>query len=78
MMNEPETLAWEAQALSAQIKPLLAGRGPDVQGAVLADLVSTFLLGHISTKGEKATRALREEMFELWQDTVWKLVALER
>jgi hypothetical protein len=30
----------------AEIKPLLAGQGPDVQGAVLAELLGLWLAGH--------------------------------
>ncbi len=35
-----------ALALSARIKPLLAGHPPEVQGAALADLLSIWLAGH--------------------------------
>ena len=36
----------EIFALIESIKPLLAGRSPDVQGAVLADLTAIWLAGH--------------------------------
>jgi hypothetical protein len=32
--------------LSMMIRPLLAGRAPEVQGAVLGELVSLFIAGH--------------------------------
>ena len=38
--------ARQADALSDQIRPLLAGVGPDIQGAVVADLVAIWLSGH--------------------------------
>lgn len=34
------------QALMEMIKPLLAGHPPEVQGAVLADLLAYWLAGH--------------------------------
>jgi hypothetical protein len=35
-----------SQELVKQIEPLLAGKGPEVQGAALLDLVATWLAGH--------------------------------
>jgi hypothetical protein len=55
-----------------QICPLLAGLGPAVQSAVLADLVARWLAGH---RGD----ALQvEQLFALWVDTVRDLVAFAR
>lgn len=36
----------EVLDIAAQIGPLLRGRGPDIQGAVLAELVSLYIAGH--------------------------------
>jgi len=36
----------EVIAIADKIKPLLAGRTPEIQGAVLAELLSIFLAGH--------------------------------
>jgi hypothetical protein len=36
----------DAMRLSMMIRPLLAGRAPEVQGAVLGELVSLFIAGH--------------------------------
>lgn len=38
--------AYEVEHISRQIQPLLKDRGPEVQGGVLADLVSLWLAGH--------------------------------
>lgn len=54
----------EIQRVTDQIRPLLAGRGPDIQGAVLADLVSMWLAGH------QCSAALREEILALHVETV--------
>lgn len=55
-----------AVQLSEKIKPLLAGQGPDVQSAVLADLSSLWLAGMASE--------VREEMLKTWIATVRDLV----
>lgn len=38
--------AFESIARAKAFHPLLAGLGPDMQGAILADLLSTWVLGH--------------------------------
>lgn len=38
--------ASRVERLSMKIRPLLVGHGPDVQSAVLADLVSLWIAGH--------------------------------
>jgi hypothetical protein len=43
MSHADATLALE---ISESIKPLLAERDPNIQGAVLADLLSLWLAGH--------------------------------
>lgn len=45
-MTEFDKLSEETDLLGSQIHELLAGRSPEVQGAVLAGLVATWLAGH--------------------------------
>lgn len=52
----------------AAIHAQLAGRSPEIQGAILADLVATHLVGHPSV--------LREEMLQLFVATVRKLIPI--
>lgn len=59
-------LMLEALALANAMRPLLAGRGPEVQGAALADLVSIFFAGHHP--------ALREEAIEAWVQCMRDLI----
>jgi hypothetical protein len=66
MENPIDPHAAEALNISARIKPLLAGRGPDLAGAALADLVSIWLAGHHP--------AVREDVLQNWLATVRKLV----
>lgn len=46
------------------IRPLMVGKSPEVQGAVLADLLATWLAGHIVRGDPKATKRLREFMLK--------------
>lgn len=57
----------EALQLSADIQPLLRGRGSELQGAVLADLVAIWLAGHWP-------REVREEILQDWLATMRKLI----
>jgi hypothetical protein len=58
--------AREASRLSALIQPLLHGRGPELQGAVLADLLAMFIAGHHP--------GLREEILQMHLGAVRELV----
>jgi hypothetical protein len=51
-----------AHTIVEQIKPLLAGRPPGVQGLVLADLLAIWLAGHQVVGDQDATRTLRDEL----------------
>jgi hypothetical protein len=55
----------EAMALVKKIRPLLAGKDPNVQGAVLADLLAMWLAGHVQLGDPEATKRIRQEMLEL-------------
>jgi hypothetical protein len=73
--------ALEVEALSEQIKPLLAGKSAQVQGATLADLLAIYLAGHIifNKQGKedgKATGQLRDELVVAHMATVRRLVTL--
>lgn len=62
----------------------LSGMNPELQGAVLADLVATWLAGHmllpiLPNDGEDAARAataMRKEMFDTWGELVFQLIPL--
>jgi hypothetical protein len=47
MKNSVGKQVSEVNELSAVIQPYLYGRKPEIQGAVLADLLSIFLAGHM-------------------------------
>lgn len=49
--------ATEVVALVKIISPFLAGRGPEVQSAVIADLLAMFLAGHVGPDANLARAA---------------------
>ena len=67
-MSEDETKAWliSIEFISAEIKPRLAGLPGEIQGAVLADLMSLWLAGHHPD--------LRQKVFQDWLEVTRKLV----
>jgi hypothetical protein len=63
-------------AIVGRIKPLLAGHPPEMQGAVLADLLATWLAGHTVTGDQAATDRLREEMLAMHVELMRPLIAV--
>lgn len=61
-----EDFARQVTDIVARLKPMMAGHGPAMQGAVIADLVSLWVAGH--------PPAEREGMFDLLCDHAWALV----
>jgi len=72
--------ALEAMRIAARvfelIRPELAGEPPNVQGAVLADILAIWLAGHIVPGDKQATDALREDMLKTHLKQVRQLVEL--
>jgi hypothetical protein len=62
------------QELLTEIRRLLADNPPQVQGAVLADLLATWLAGHTVLDSATMTDQWREEVLRFHLDTVRKLV----
>lgn len=58
----------EQAALVAQIRPILAGHDPGVQGAVLGELVALYLVGHRPD--------IRDEMLTLHAELVRALIPI--
>jgi hypothetical protein len=57
--------ATEAMELVAAIRPLLAGKSEHVQSAVLADLLASWLAGHVMLGDPKETRKVRKQMLKM-------------
>jgi hypothetical protein len=60
------TTPHEVDGLVDQIKLLLRGQGPELQGAALCDLVAMYFAGHHP--------ALRQEAVDLWTSTMLSLI----
>jgi hypothetical protein len=54
----------EVMEVAESIKPLLAGKEPQVQSAVLAELLSIWLAGFYIPLEPEETRKLRAELLE--------------
>jgi uncharacterized membrane protein YfbV (UPF0208 family) len=72
-MSMSQDEASEALRVSQAVQQHLVGLGPQLQGAVLADLLALWLAGHMA-EGEKRTAQLREQMLAMHLDVVRKLV----
>jgi len=71
-MSDPQ----DVEAIVASIRPLLNGQPMEVQGAVLADLLATFLAGHVVIGDPEETRALRAGLLDLHIRLVRDLIEL--
>ena len=72
-MNSQTLLVY---ALVERIKPLLAGHAPEVQGAVLADLVAIWLAGHMIEGNAEATREMRAALLAIHSSMVRQLTEI--
>ena len=52
----------EVLEIVAPIKALLAGKPPEIQGAVLAELLAVWLAGHHVAGDAEATRKVRADL----------------
>jgi hypothetical protein len=64
--NDAQELARAAQRLSMQIRPLLAGKPPEVISSALADLMSLWIVGHCPD--------CRKQMFDDWIELTRALI----
>lgn len=56
------------------IRPILAGHKPQVQGAVLSELLATWINGHFDLAGRKETKELREAILNAHMSAVKDLM----
>ena len=60
-------------AVTERIKPILANHHPTLQGAVLAELLSIWIAGHVADTGANSAK-LRREMLKMHVEQVRKLI----
>jgi hypothetical protein len=53
----------KVQLLTDRISPILHGHDPEIQGAVLAELLATWLTGHVVPGDRMQTILLRGRLF---------------
>jgi hemerythrin len=63
-------------ALVAQLRPLLASKPSEIQGAALADLLSIWLAGHVIRGDHKATKRLRDKVLNIHIEIVRRLIPI--
>jgi hypothetical protein len=66
----------QIEQLTGQIRPLLAGKDPMVQSAVLADLLAMWLAGHFVQGDRDETRKLRADLLRMHLETVERLTEI--
>ena len=69
-MSDAAAKALKSEAISEQISSMLHGLGPDIQGAIVADLVATWLAGFQGPGAE----AMRNALLEAHVQTVRQLI----
>ena len=63
----------EVLAVAERIKPILANHHPTLQGAVLAELLSIWIAGHVADTSANSAK-LRREMLKMHVEQVRKLI----
>jgi hypothetical protein len=67
-----------AEELVFAIRPLLAGKPAQVQGAALVELVAMFIAGHIAPGSFQATEIARNEVLGHFVETVRELIPFSK
>ena len=65
----------KSDALVAQIRPLLAGKAPQLQGIVVAELMAIYIAGHAPELRDdimKAQLVAIEGLVKLWHEALWE------
>lgn len=73
-----EEQAEEILATAQAIHPLLAGRSPATQLAVIADLLAVWLCGHRNSDGSVIDLADQKALFGHFESLLWALVGIEQ
>jgi hypothetical protein len=61
-------------ALVERVKPLFAGKAPEVQAGALADLLAMWLAGHLILDDPVATEKMRAELLDYHLGAVRDLI----
>ena len=72
-MDREQPTPEEVLAVTERIKPILANHHPTLQGAVLAELLSIWIAGHVADTSANSAK-LRREMLKMHVEQVRKLI----
>jgi hypothetical protein len=75
--EDADAVAHRATDLADQLAPFfdaLVGKGPDVQGAVLVQLLARYIAGHVVVGSLAQTKRIRELQLELISNAALDLV----
>jgi hypothetical protein len=67
-------LALDSMKLTQQIRLLLAGKPPEVTGAILADLLAMWVAGHVDPSGDDDSEGMRELILQIHVEAVRGLI----
>jgi hypothetical protein len=79
MTEDVDSVASRAAAIADQLAPFfdaLAGKGPEVQGAVLVQLLARFLAGHVVVGSLAQTTRIRELQLEMISNAALEMVPI--
>jgi len=78
MTHKNDDFVREVVVTAESIKPLLAGKPPPVQGAVLAELTALWITHHFVQGDEDEQRELWEYLFQMHMNKVRELMEVQR
>jgi hypothetical protein len=66
--------ALDSMKLTQKIREMLQGKPPQMQGAVLADLLAMWIAGHVDINGDEASDRHRELILQIHLEAVRTLI----
>jgi len=73
-MNTSNEMMARVQVIVDTMSALLGGEEPQVQGAVIGELLSILMLGYIVPDDPAETRRVRQGVFDATVKLAWKMV----
>ena len=62
--------------LTRRIAPILSGQSPPIIGGALAQLLASWLAGHVVVDDQKATDSLRSDLLDMHFEAVLSLIPM--
>jgi hypothetical protein len=75
-LSDTAKQASEVMQIVRLIRPLLKGRDPEVQGAILADLLAMWLAGHVNARDPEDSDRIREAALAIHIEAVRGMIKL--